>query len=144
MAMRTSLSSDDQRLRYQEALPLDLQRHLAIMASDISTLAKMQAVVLKMSQSLAAIKATQFQPWKGKGKGRPPQKAAATGQKKMEMRTCRICGKVGHLARNCETNKAAATHVGKLEDDVKALEAKLAAASIASKQQADQEKAEDF
>ena len=62
----------------------------------------------------------------------------------METRTCRICGKVGHLTCNCEANKAAATHVGELEDTVKALEAKLAAASIASKQQADQEKAEDF
>ena len=59
---------------------------------------------------------------------------AATGQKKVETRTCRICGKVGYLVRNCEANKEAAIHMGELEDAVKALEAKLAATSIASKQ----------
>ena len=103
-----------------------------------------QAVVLKMSQSLAAIEATQFQPWKGKGRGRQTQKAAAATPKKPETRTCRICGKVGHLARNCDANKLAATQIGELEDQVKALEAKLAAVSIADKQEVAQKEQEDF
>ena len=104
----------------------------------------MQAVVLKMSQALAAIEATQFQPWKGKGRGRQTQKAAAAAPKKTETRTCRICGKVGHLARNCDANKLAATQIGELEDQIKALEAKLAAATVADKQEAAQKEAEDF
>ena len=144
LAARTALSNEDCRLRYQEALPSELQRQLAVTASDISDLAKMQAVVLKMSQALAAIEATQFQPWKGKGRGRQTQKAAAAMPKKTETRTCRICGKVGHLARNCDANKLAATQIGELEDQIKALEAKLAAATVADKQEVAQKEQEDF
>ncbi len=127
----TMLSNEDKGMHYCDALPHDLRRQLAVTSGDVSTIVKMQTVVLCMAQSLAAINATQSQPWRTKGKGKqtPCTDAALPGNTKppatttprQETCTCHVHGKVGHLACNCLTNHVAAAHVGNLEDHIQAL-----------------------
>ena len=84
------------------------QKALAVGGRDISSLALLQAAALTVSQTLATVAANQFQPFKGKGKNRQQVNAAGTGRAK-ETRTCFVCGKLGHLAQDCQSRKVAAT-----------------------------------